>query len=94
MRFVLIYRPKDAIGRESMPEMLAGMGEWMQKHGSRVEDVQFFVGGGGLGYIETEDSEELVRLIADNPFSQFSEVEVKPLVAPEKGMAIMQESLG
>jgi muconolactone delta-isomerase len=94
MRFVLIYRPKDAIGRESMPEMLAGMGEWMQKHGSRVEDVEFFVGGGGLGYVETDDAEDLARLIADNPFSPYSEIEVRPLVAPERGMAIQQEALG
>jgi hypothetical protein len=94
MRFVLIYRPKHAIGRESMPEMLAGMGEWMQQHGGRVEDVQFFVGGGGLGYIETDDAEELTRLVAGNPFSQFSEIEIKPLVAPERAMAITQEAMG
>jgi len=94
MRFVLIYRPKHAVGRESMPEMLSGMGEWMQQHGSRVEDVQFFVGGGGLGYIETDDAEELARLVADNPFTQSSDIEVRPLVAPEKAIAIMQEAMG
>ena len=94
MRFVVIYRPKDAAPREQQPELLAGMGEWMEKFGSRVTDVEFFVDGGGLGFIDTDDAEELTRLVAENPFSPFSEIEIKPVVAPERAMAILAESIG
>jgi ketosteroid isomerase-like protein len=45
-----------------------------------VEGVNFFVGGGGFGTIETDDGAELQRLIAEHPFTPYSEIEVRPLV--------------
>jgi hypothetical protein len=71
--------------------MLKGMGEWMQKHGGRVEGTQFFVGGGGFGIIETDDPGELARLLAEHPFTQYSDVEMKPLIDPESAMQVLGE---
>ena len=92
MRFAVIYRPKHPAPAEQLPEMLKGMGEWMQSYASRVEGVQFFIDGGGFGTIETDDPSELSRLIAEHPFTQYSDVEVKPLIDPASAMAVLVEA--
>ena len=92
MRFAVIYRPKHPVPPELVPELLKGMGEWMQSHGSRVEDVQFFVGGGGFGTIETDDPAEIAGLTATHPFTQYSEVEIKPLLDPQAALAVLAEA--
>jgi hypothetical protein len=91
MRFAIIYRPKFQVPQDKLPEMLKGMGDWMQSHGDRVEGVQFFVGGGGFGTVETDDATELTRLLTEHPFTQYSEIEIKPLVDPQTAMSILQE---
>lgn len=92
MRFAIIYRPKHPVPPEQMPELLKAMGEWMQSHGSRLEGVQFFVGGGGFGTIDADDATELTRLISEHPFTQYSEVEIKPLLDPQAAMSVLQET--
>ncbi len=91
MKYAIIYRPKHPISRDQLPEMLKGMGEWMQSHGSRMENVQFFVGGGGYGTIDTDDAGELTRLLAEQPFTQYSDVEIHPLLDPQAAMGILSE---
>lgn len=92
MKFAIIYRPKDPPDPARMPELLQGMGEWMQRYGSRVVGVEFFVGGGGYGTIETDDPGELTKMISEHPFSIYSEVEIKPLIDPATAMGILQEA--
>ncbi len=92
MRFAIIYRPKHLVPQDQLPEMLKGIGEWMQKHGSRVEGTQFFVGGGGIATIETDDPGELVVLMTENPFTQYSDVEIRPLIDPEAAITVLQEA--
>jgi muconolactone delta-isomerase len=90
MRFAIIYRPKNLVPADQLPSMLQAMGDWMQRYGDRVEGVQFFVGGGGFGTIETDDAEELSRLIAEHPFTQYAEVEIRPLIEPQAALGILQ----
>lgn len=92
MRFAIIYRPKHPPPPELLPDLLKGMGDWMQRHGGRVENLQFFVGGGGFGTIETDDAGELSRLIAEHPFTQYADVEIKPLVDPQTALSVLQEA--
>jgi hypothetical protein len=92
MRFAIIYRPKDPPSPEQMPQVLQDMAGWMQSYGDRLENVNFFVGGGGFGTIETDDAAELTRLITENPFSVHSEIEIKALVDPATAIGILQES--
>ncbi|MDX6623338.1 MAG: hypothetical protein QOE75_1270 [Solirubrobacterales bacterium] len=94
MKFAIIYRPKDPPPPDQMPEMLKGMATWMQTYGNRVEGVNFFVGGGGFGTIETDDAGELTKMISEHPFSIYSEVEVKALVDPAAALGILQEAYG
>lgn len=92
MRFAIIYRPKNSPPPEAMPEILKGMGEWMQKHGSSLEGVQFFVGGGGFATLETDDAAAMTQMITDNPFSIYSDIEIRPLVDPATAIGILTES--
>jgi hypothetical protein len=92
MRFAVIYRPKHAAPAELLPELLKAMGAWMQNNARRVEDVQFFIDGGGFGTIETEDPAEISRILAEHPFTQYSDVEVKPLIDPSIAMAVLVEA--
>ncbi len=90
MKFAIIYRPKDSPTPEQMPALLGEMGGWMQTYSNRLENVNFFVGGGGFGTIETDDASELTKMISEHPFTIHSEVEIRPLVDPATAMGILQ----
>lgn len=92
MRFAIIYRPKAPPNPEQMPGLLKEMATWMESYGSRLEGVNFFVGGGGFGTIETDDAGELSKMISEHPFSIYSEVEVKALIDPATAMEILQQA--
>jgi hypothetical protein len=91
MRFAIIYRPKTPPPAGDVPGLIKEMAEWMQNHGGRLDGVQFFVGGGGFGTIETDDAAELSRLISEHPFTPYAEVEVKPVIDPATAISVMQE---
>lgn len=92
MKFVIIYRPKDPPEPAQMPQLLQGMADWMQTYGGRIQGVEFFVGGGGYGTIETDDASELTKMISEHPFSIYSEVEIRPLVDPATALGILQQA--
>jgi len=71
--------------------LMGAMGEWVEKYGKRFSTLEFFVAGGGFGVIDVEDSSELHRIAAENPFTPFSEVEIRPVVEPSAAMAITSE---
>jgi Domain of unknown function (DUF3303) len=91
MRVAVIYRPRNPPPVEAIPMMAAGLGEWVEKHGPRFSVLEFFVAGGGFGVIDVDDSAELNRIAAENPFTPFSEVEIRPVVDPSAGLATMAE---
>ncbi len=62
--------------------LMGAMGQWVEKYGERFSTLEFFVGGGGFGVIDVDDSIELQRMTAENPFTLFSEVEIRPVVEP------------
>src|SRR4026207_724621 len=93
MRFAIIYRPgTSAPPPEQIPNMAQATGEWMQRHGSELESVEFFVAGGGFGVIATDGMEQVQRLIAENPFTPYSEIEIRPLIDPAAAIGILQEA--
>jgi muconolactone delta-isomerase len=70
--------------------LMTGMGAWLQKYGGRFSTIEFFVAGGGFGVIDIDDSSELHRIIAEHPFTGFSDVEVRPVVDPATAMSNLQ----
>ena len=91
MRVAVIYRPRQAAPPEMIPMMMAGMGAWLEKYGSRFSTLEFFVGGGGFGVIDVDDSAELARIAAEHPFTPFAEVEFRPVVEPARAMDTLRE---
>ncbi len=92
MRFAVIYRPKHPAPPELLPDLLKAMGAWMEANASRAQGTQFFIDGGGFGTVETDDPAELSRMIATHPFTQYSDVDVKPLIDPASAMAVLVEA--
>ncbi len=93
MRVAVIYRPRNAPPQEAVPMLFAALGQWVEKYGKRFSTLEFFVGGGGFGVIDIDDSAELQRIASENPFTPFSEVEIRPVVEPGTALAIVGEAL-
>jgi hypothetical protein len=91
VRVAVIYRPRDVAPPEMFPTLMGAMEQWVEKYGERFSTLEFFVGGGGFGVIDVDDSAELHRISAENPFTPFSEVEIKPVVEPGTAMATFSE---
>ena len=92
MRVAVVYRPRNVPPLEAFPMLMGAMSQWVEKYGGRFTTLEFFVGGGGFGVIEIDDSAELQRIAAENPFTPFSEVEIKPVVEPGSAIAILSEA--
>jgi hypothetical protein len=92
MRFAIIYRPSNPPPPEQLPDIVKATGEWMQRHGDKLEATDFFVGGGGIGIVDTDDPELVQRLIAENPFTPYAEIEIRPLIDPGAALGILQQA--
>jgi hypothetical protein len=91
MRCAIIYRPQNPPPPEIMPELMQRMGGWLNEYGGRLEFTEFFVGGGGFGVLDVDDSIELHRIIAAHPFTPYADVEIRPVVEPGAAMQVLQE---
>ena len=91
MRVAIIYRPKSAAPFEALPMLMGALGEWVEKYSKRVSTMEFFAIGGGLVLADLADSAELHRLVADNPFTPFMDVEIMPIVEPTAAMETWAE---
>jgi hypothetical protein len=93
MRVAIIYRPRNTAPQEAVPMLLGGLGQWVEKYRERFSTFEFFVGGGGMVVIDIDDSVELNRIVAENPFTPLMEVEIRPVVDPGAAMAVYGEIL-
>jgi len=92
VRVAIIYRPKSPPPQEALPGLLQGMAGWVEKYSNRISPLEFFVGGGGYGVIDVDDSAELHRIIAEHPFTPFADVEIRPVLSPAEAMANLREA--
>jgi Domain of unknown function (DUF3303) len=91
MRVAVIYRPRNTPPVELMPQLMQGMAEWVDRHEDGMEATYFFVGGGGFGVLDIDDSAQLQRMVAEHPFTPFSDVEIHPVVDPATALKTLQE---
>ncbi|HRD59751.1 DUF3303 family protein [uncultured Nocardioides sp.] len=71
--------------------LMGALGQWVENHSKRFSTLEFFVAGGGLMLADFDDSTELNRILAENPFTPFMDVEVLPVVEPQAAMANFSE---
>ncbi len=66
--------------------LMAGLGQWADTYGERFSTFEFFVAGGGLVVADFDDSAELQRVVAENPFTPYMDVDILPSLAPSTAM--------
>lgn len=94
MHFLIISRPRFPIPPEQLPAMLEALGAWRKKYRSVTEYTAFFAGGGGgFGVVDVKDEAELNQIMLDFPFAPSSDIEIKALIAFDKGMDMWNESI-
>lgn len=86
MRVAIIYRQRNAAPFEALPMMAEALGEWVETYSKQASTIEFFAMGGGLVLADFDDSSELHRLVAFNPFTPFMDVEVIPIIEPTEAM--------
>jgi hypothetical protein len=87
MRVAIIYRPKGAAPMEMVPMLMGALGQWVETYAQRFSTFEFFVDGGGLVLADFDDSAELQRIVAENPFTPYSDVQIRPVIEPTAAMA-------
>jgi hypothetical protein len=73
--------------------MMEALGRWVETYSKRASTIEFFAMGGGLVLADLDDSRELHRLVAENPFTGFMDVEVIPIIQPTVAMDIWREAV-
>jgi hypothetical protein len=91
MRVAIIYRPKSPVPPEAAPFMVERMGGWVDKHAPSFSALEFFMGGGGMGILDIDSNAELHRMIAENPFTPYSDIEIRPVLDPGTALENMRE---
>lgn len=91
MRVAIIYRPRSVAPVEAGPMLMGALGQWVETHSKRFSTLEFFVAGGGLMLADFDDSTELNRILAENPFTPFMDVEIMPVLEPRAAMANFSE---
>lgn len=67
--------------------LMGALGQWVENYSKGFSTLEFFVTGGGLVLADIDDSAELNRIVAENPFTPFMDVEIMPVVEPGIAMA-------
>jgi hypothetical protein len=88
VRVAVIYRPRSAAPIEALPILMEGLGQWVETHSSQFSTIEFFVIGGGLMIADLDDSAELQRIVAENPFTPYMDVEILPVIEPKAAMEV------
>jgi len=73
--------------------MMEALGQWVDTYSNRATTIEFFAMGGGLVLADFDDASELHRLVAENPFTAFMDVEVIPVIEPTAAMATWGQAM-
>jgi hypothetical protein len=87
VRVAIIFRPRAAAPVEMIPMLMGALGQWVESNSKHFSTLEFFVAGGGLALADIHDSAELQRIVAENPFTPYMDVEIMPVVEPSVAMS-------
>ena len=93
MRLAIIYRQRHPAPFEALPLMVGALRQWVETYAKRATTMEFFAMGGGLVLGDFDDAGELHRLVAENPFTAFMDVEVIPVIEPTAAMATWGQAM-
>jgi muconolactone delta-isomerase len=69
-----------------LPMMLEGTRQWLDRHGEKFDTLWWFAQGGGVGILDVSDEAELMRMLAEHPFTPYCDVEMQACVDPRTGI--------
>jgi len=94
MRILVMTRPKFLAPPEQLPMLFQGFAAWRERYRSMTEVFEFFAGGsGGFGIVNVPDEATLNQIMLEWPFTQFSEIEARPVVNGDTALAQWQAAL-
>jgi hypothetical protein len=80
------YKPHSAPPPEMLPMMIDGTRQWIDHYGDKFETLWWFAQGGGVGVMEASDEVDLMRMMAEHPFTPYCDVDVQVCVDPRTGV--------
>jgi uncharacterized protein with GYD domain len=86
MRTCVTYTPRHPAPPDMLPMMLEGTKQWLDRYGEKFDSLYWFAQGGGVGILEVSDEAELMRMMAEHPFTAYCDVETQTLVDPRTGI--------
>ena len=80
MRFLVVATQKFPAPPEIGPGLIDAAEEWQKRYSDKLEVFGLVPGGGGFGIADVADEAELHRIVFENPFTPFSDYEIKVIV--------------
>jgi hypothetical protein len=73
--------------------MLEGTKQWLDRNGDKFETLWWFPQGGGFGLTDIADEGEIMRVMAEHPFTPYCDVEVQICVDPHTGLEAFRQAM-
>lgn len=86
MHTCVTYKPRTPAPPEMLPAMLEGTRQWLDRYREKFDSLWWFAQGGGVGIIDVGDEAEIMRMMAEHPFTPYCDVEVQICVDPRTGL--------
>ena len=93
MNTCVTYRVRQAPPPELLPMMIEGSQQWLDKYGEKFSTLWWFAGGGGIGITDQLDEVETMRMMAEHPFTPYSDVDVRICVDPRAGIDAFRQAV-
>ena len=91
MRVLVTSTPRSTPPPEGISMLIGATIEWYQRHKSKFDIFGSFMGGGGFAALNVDSEQELNQIMAEMPFTPFSDTLVRPYVAGDAGLRQVQE---
>ena len=99
MRFIAITRLISPVPPEQLPSIMERFAEWREQYRNHLQSFEFFAGSpGGFMVINVADEVMLNQLMAEYPFLNYLDIEVRPIIDGDTALAqwwqVMRQMLG
>lgn len=86
MHTCITYRVRQPAPPEMLPMMIEGTRQWLDRYGEKFDTLWWYAQGGGVGILEVESETELMKMMAEHPFTPYCEVELNACIDPRTGV--------